>query len=486
MITSLRLVNFKNFADETLNLGPFTLIVGANASGKSNIRDAFRFLNGIGSRFTLAEILGGRHDAEWQPIRGGANEIIRFDQDEFSLEVEMQSTSLIKVDIRSIRYFIRIRRDDENGGQFRVVGESLIAFPRTPDSTVSGTLYTSDLSQDSATDAQEKDLKLSLYLPVTDETIEVASDQPGLSQLPSSLEALIDAKQAEIIDVEQAEIIDVEQAEIDDVEQAKVNLAMLKTNLAMLKTNLDKMKTNLAMLKTNSILLAVLLELVGTQFLEPSPERMREPSFPGAIGLGDSGDHLPTVLEAICADPERNDVLLSWLHELTPMDVKGLGFPRDLNGRVNLQIREANGRSVSAYSASDGTLRFLAMLAALLNEDYAGLYCFEEIDTGIHPARLSLLLDLIERQTAKGKIQVVATTHSPDVLNLINDRTFENTSVVYRDEDSADAVIRRVAELPNAKELRKSQGLGRLHAGGWMENILSFAEADREEQKSEE
>ena len=43
MLTSLRLVNFKNFADETLKLGPFTVIVGANASGKSNIRDAFRF-----------------------------------------------------------------------------------------------------------------------------------------------------------------------------------------------------------------------------------------------------------------------------------------------------------------------------------------------------------------------------------------------------------------------------------------------------------
>ena len=40
MITSLRLVNFKNFDDETLRVGPFTLIVGANASGKSNIRDA--------------------------------------------------------------------------------------------------------------------------------------------------------------------------------------------------------------------------------------------------------------------------------------------------------------------------------------------------------------------------------------------------------------------------------------------------------------
>ena len=59
MITSLRLVNFKNFADEMLRLGPFTVIVGANASCKSNIREAFRSLHGIGRSYTLAEILGG-------------------------------------------------------------------------------------------------------------------------------------------------------------------------------------------------------------------------------------------------------------------------------------------------------------------------------------------------------------------------------------------------------------------------------------------
>ena len=74
MITSVRLVNFKNFADETLRVGPFTVIVGANASGKSNIRDAFRFLHGIGRGYTLAEILGGKFGAggqrEWPPMRG--------------------------------------------------------------------------------------------------------------------------------------------------------------------------------------------------------------------------------------------------------------------------------------------------------------------------------------------------------------------------------------------------------------------------------
>ncbi len=79
MITSLRLVSFKNFADETLRVGPFTLIVGTNASGKSNIRDAFRFLHGIGRGYTLAEILGGKYGGggqkEWDPIRGAPFEV---------------------------------------------------------------------------------------------------------------------------------------------------------------------------------------------------------------------------------------------------------------------------------------------------------------------------------------------------------------------------------------------------------------------------
>ena len=71
MIKSLRLTNFKNFADETLRLGPFTVIVGANASGKSNLRDAFRFLHGIGSGYTLPEIFGGKYGP------GGTKRVVR-------------------------------------------------------------------------------------------------------------------------------------------------------------------------------------------------------------------------------------------------------------------------------------------------------------------------------------------------------------------------------------------------------------------------
>ena len=205
---------------------------------------------------------------------------------------------------------------------------------------------------------------------------------------------------------------------------------------------------------------------------------MREPSIPGATTLGDYGQNLPTVLESICADADRKQTLLSWFEELTPIDVAGFEFPRDPSGRVHLQIVERNGRKVSASSASDGTLRFLGILVTLLNEDAGGIYFFEEIDTGIHPNRLWLLLDLIERQTAKGKVQVITTTHNPALLAWMNDETFEYTSVVYRDQYWADSVIRPIADLYNLRELRKERGLERLLTNGWLERAMKFSEGD--------
>ena len=221
-------------------------------------------------------------------------------------------------------------------------------------------------------------------------------------------------------------------------------------------------------------------DLLGhCRFLDPTPDLMRKPAFPGQKVLGDSGENLPTVLQEICADEARRDVLSEWIRELTPMDITGFEFPRDpTTGLVQLAILEKGGRAISAYSASDGTLRFLAVQAALLDGDPAGLYVFEEIDNGIHPARLHLLVDLIERQTASGAVQVVTTTHSPELISMVNEETFGNMSVVCRLEDTEDAIIRPVSDLPSAKELRKTQGLGRLLAGGWMETAVAFTEGD--------
>ena len=404
MITSLRLVNFKNFADETLKVGPFTVIVGANASGKSNIRDAFRFLHGIGRGYTLAEILGGKYGVggqlEWQGIRGAPIEVARMGHQEFSVGVEANLW-----DTR-LRFVVEVDYDFFNDGVFRVKSEE---FSR-------GTSPVYDCHRDGQ----------GLVLDVGDlegRVYPMSSSDPFLSDATPTYWP---------------------PGETTPIEDPTVDMKDALANI---------------------------------HFLDLVPDRMREPSFAGSK-LGDYGQNLGAVLEAICTDSARERDLMSWLQELTPMDVKDFDFPRDPSGRVHLQIVERNGRKVSAYSASDGTLRFLGILAALLNSNEGGLYFFEEIDSGIHPNRLWLLLDLIEQQTAKGGIQVVTTTHSPALLAWMNDKTFEHTSVVYRDEYWTDSVIRPIAGLYNLRELRESQGLERLLTSGWFENAMKFSEGD--------
>lgn len=418
MISEIRLRDFKNFQDAHLAVGKFTVVVGTNASGKSNIRDVFRFLHGIGRGYSLAEIIGGRYgaggQAEWAQMRGAASEIIRFNQSRFQIDVNF------RLHQRVGNYHIAVERVEQGRGGFRVV-EEWLRGPWEP-------IYTSHPGADDPVHAQDDDTHLALRMAKMENQrkfgykILARPDQPGLSQIG-------DFKNAGRAHKERAqELLDM---------------------------------------------------FAGIRFLDLVPDLMRKPAFPGQVILGDSGENLPTALQAICSDPARKLVLMEWMRELTPMDVADFEFPLDpVTGLVQLRLKESNGNIVSAYSASDGTLRFLAMLASLLGKQPARLYFFEEIDNGIHPTRLRLLLDLIERQTEKGNIQVVTTTHSPDLLSMVSDSTFQSTSVVFRPPGSDAAIIARAADLPNAAELRELQGLGRLHASGWMEDMLVLSDPD--------
>jgi predicted ATPase len=203
---------------------------------------------------------------------------------------------------------------------------------------------------------------------------------------------------------------------------------------------------------------------------------MRQPSFPGQTALTDRGENLSSVLQTLCENPKRKAALIEWLAELTPMDCKDLDFYQERTGKVLVELIEGNGQRTSAYSASDGTLRFLGLLAALLSPEPSRFYFIEELENGIHPTRLHLLLDLIERRTSKENIQMVATTHSPHLLGLVNDNTLEHVSLIYRLPDSPDGRMKRMLDIPDAKRLIKKQGTACLHASGWFEDVVDFLE----------
>src|SRR5271157_4907088 len=93
MIESIHLKRFKNFEDATLELGPLTILIGANAAGKSNLRDAFLFLHGIGRGYTLAEIFGEKYvggERVWSGTRGAVREVAYHGSDSFELVVALR------------------------------------------------------------------------------------------------------------------------------------------------------------------------------------------------------------------------------------------------------------------------------------------------------------------------------------------------------------------------------------------------------------
>ena len=122
MITSLWLKDFKNLDDEVLQTGPFTVIVGTNASGKSNIRDAFRFLHGVGRGYTLAEIIGGKYvggKLEWQPIRGAPSEIAGAGKKTFGFGLTVALGNV------TTNYFIAVGLEILGTSGFRILSEAV-------------------------------------------------------------------------------------------------------------------------------------------------------------------------------------------------------------------------------------------------------------------------------------------------------------------------------------------------------------------------
>jgi predicted ATPase len=216
--------------------------------------------------------------------------------------------------------------------------------------------------------------------------------------------------------------------------------------------------------------------LASMRFLDLSPDAMRVASLPGQEVLGDLGENLSSVLQSICEDTNQKQAALEWIRELTPVDVTDFEFVPDQTGRVLVTLIEANGQKTSAYSASDGTLWFLAMIAAMLGGKPARCYFFEELENGIHPTRLHLLLQLIEQEVSQGRTQVIATTHSPQLLSFLSREAQEHAALIYRLEGEPDARIKRILDIPEARRIIDEQDLSRLHGTGWLEDAVAFLE----------
>ncbi len=445
MFTSLRLERFKSFKDAELKLGPFTVLIGANASGKSNVRDAFRFLHGIGRGYSLAEIIGEKYgeggERVWTGIRGGIPEIAFRKSRSFALTATMRDD-----DERDVRYRIEVGVDRVRATS-KVLGEHM------------GFIADSEYFDARSARNHKLDVKVKQFPDLQ------VFDDPKYDETIKSvlLERFKDS------------------TNLYTVPEGYPFMAVASSGTELFPW-WSKREENGFFVDRQEIHRRS-HQFASCRFFDWSLDAIRQPSPPGQVVLSDNGRNLSSVLQAICREGQGKHTLLSWITELTPLDAADFEFPADPTGKVLATLVEKNGQRITLASASDGTLRFLAFLAAFLGPHRSSFYFFEELENGIHPNRLSLLLDLVENQVKYKGIQVVATTHSPQLLGRLSQASLEHASLIYRLEDQLDAQIIRVLDMPHAQELINKSGAAHLAATGWFESTAYYMQPDPDDEK---
>lgn len=109
-------------------------------------------------------------------------------------------------------------------------------------------------------------------------------------------------------------------------------------------------------------------------------------------------------------------------------------------GMVQFYVHETGfSTPIPATRLSDGTIRFIALLATLLSPSPPPLVCIEEPELGLHPDAMALLADLLV--DASERMQLVVTTHSDALVSALSNHP---DFIVACERPGAGTVLRRL------------------------------------------
>ncbi|HVU24436.1 MAG TPA: AAA family ATPase [Opitutus sp.] len=196
---------------------------------------------------------------------------------------------------------------------------------------------------------------------------------------------------------------------------------------------------------------------------------------PAAAGgeLAPDGSNLAAVLAALRDHaPEAFGALDAEFRRIFP-EYRALDVQPEPGASLTVALRlAAEDTTVAGADLSQGTLHVLAVLALAFSPAPPSVVCLEEADRGVHPRTLREVRDALYRLShpaafglARPPVQVIATTHSPYLLDLFRDHPDE---VVLTHKRGAAAHFERLADRADLPELLQEGPLGDL----WFSGIL--------------
>jgi AAA15 family ATPase/GTPase len=412
LIKSFTFENFKSFSKAELDIENLTILVGTNASGKTNAIEGIKILSEIATGVELSMLLDGIKSIE---IRGGSKGCARFDSDYFILGCLIGYKRNIDLEYRiHIRVGERIFVEDESLVK-RAVNEEEEDF-----------VFRTKQSKKGSADI----------------IVTYNNGKKGMNP------------------------------DITCIRTASV-LSQLSTKLP---TETTAEKTD------HDLISCVLKHLRSMFFLDPQPSMMGNYIRKVDIELRPNAENISPVLYKLFKDKVIKNKVLKLISKLPENEIREISFIETPLDEVMIALHEAYGPQgiikgngegfksnskekqsfIEAKRLSDGTLRCLAIITALLSKESGSMVLIEEVDNGIHPNRAQGLINTISEIAKERGIDVVITTHNPALLNAINREDLVGVVVCYRDTETGSSEFVQILDIEKYPELMAKGKLGDL------------------------
>jgi energy-coupling factor transporter ATP-binding protein EcfA2 len=420
-ITAVWLDDFKSYKNQRLDLEPVSLLVGRNGSGKSNAIDALALLALLADERDIADVERG--DMKVAGLRGGISGASPFGEGRVRLGCSVLTPE---------------------GGEL---------------------VYRLEL------DASERP--------------EIVSEQLELLRGRRSPLALVDSRRL---------------APGDGISEARTYTGgaprayqFLSSRLAITQVATKVPEDSKARRLVVASCAAVVAALKGVFILDPVPGAMRE-----YVRIGSppdrSGSTLSAIIHRLRDDEAAWSRLIELVRGLVEAEVIELTFsegrlPGDRLVDVMVAVVERAGERTFTSPArlmSDGTLRYLPIVASLLDLGAGAvgapgapqMLVVEEIENGLFPSQASRVLDLLRAEARQHDVRLLATTHSPALLDAV--RPEDHAGVVVCDrQPNGFSGLTRLIDLPRYVEIAGGGAVGQaitrgeLAAGGARSKTLA-------------
>lgn len=394
MLTKLEVNGFKNLIDFSVSFGAFNCIAGLNGVGKSNVFDAIRFLSLLSQKSIVEAALAARESEASDPL------------DIFWTNGEFRAERLSM----AVEMLVPLNVIDDFGRKATATSTFLryeIELARNPDEELSGSL--------------------GIYL-AREELIYINQGEAvGRINFPASA-----SKFRNQIVVNKRKGVGYISTRVTDDGVTEIQLHQDGGSRGLPQKIPAHHIPKTVVANTNSAVwptvLAARREMQSWRFLSLEPSAMRRSNKMhehSSVGV-DGGNLAATLHKLYRQDQNVCSRIASRLSEIVPTsDVRvDVDQVRQL---LTVEVKERSGAFLPARSLSDGTLRFLTLCIMAEDPDFKGLLCFEEPENGIHPAKMSAILDLLKEIAVDTNEsvgddnpmrQIFIATHSPVLVKL--------------------------------------------------------------------